>query len=165
MSEIHQAVFQSPLGPLVAEASDHALLRLNFSDDPFIKIKSEKHPILHQTVNELEAYFSGTLTVFSIPVSPAGTGFEQSIWQLLTRIPYGSTLSYKELSLQYGNLKAIRAVGKANGSNPIAIIIPCHRVIGSDGSLTGYAGGLERKRWLLNFEARTQPNSQLNLKL
>ncbi|NUQ81733.1 MAG: methylated-DNA--[protein]-cysteine S-methyltransferase [Bacteroidetes bacterium] len=165
MAVIHLAVIPSPLGPLVAEATDEALLRLTFIDQPPSVPRKEDHPVLQRVATELEAYFAGTLTVFSVPVSPAGTGFEQTIWSLLSRIPYGTTLSYKELSVQYGNLKAIRAVGKANGSNPIAILIPCHRVIGADGSLTGYAGGLERKRWLLDFEAKTFPGTQLNLEL
>jgi methylated-DNA-[protein]-cysteine S-methyltransferase len=101
---------------------------------------------------QLSAYFAGTLNEFDLPLQMQGTLFEQRIWEALKTIPYGLTMSYGELALQIGQPKASRAVGLANGRNPISIIVPCHRVIGANGKLTGYGGGIERKQWLLNHE-------------
>jgi methylated-DNA-[protein]-cysteine S-methyltransferase len=103
---------------------------------------------------QLKAFFEGKLRTFTIPMNQNGTEFQKKVWDLLYTIPYGKTISYNELAKQYGDIKAIRAVAAANGRNNIAIIIPCHRVIGSDRSLTGYAGGLWRKKWLLDHEAK-----------
>ncbi|PWH83823.1 cysteine methyltransferase [Algibacter marinivivus] len=102
---------------------------------------------------QLNEYFEGTRKEFDLKLNPSGTDFQKKIWTLLKSIPYGKTTSYLELSKQYGDVKAIRAVANANGKNPLWIIVPCHRVIGSDGSLTGYAGGLHRKKWLLEHES------------
>ena len=102
---------------------------------------------------QLDAYFAGELGAFDLPLAPHGTRFQQRVWEELTRIPYAETISYKELALRLGDQKLVRAVGLANGRNPLSIVIPCHRVIGADGSLVGYGGGLERKRWLLEHEA------------
>ncbi|MEO6741408.1 MAG: methylated-DNA--[protein]-cysteine S-methyltransferase, partial [Chthoniobacteraceae bacterium] len=107
---------------------------------------------LREARRQLEEYFAGTRQEFSIPLDAAGTEFQQSVWQTLRGIPYGATVSYGELARRIGNPRAVRAVGLANGRNPISIIVPCHRVIGADGSLTGYGGGLERKRFLLALE-------------
>ena len=101
---------------------------------------------------QLAAYFAGELTDFDLPLAPAGTGFQQRVWAALRTIPYGQTTSYGELAGQLGNPGASRAVGLANGRNPIAVVVPCHRVIGANGTLTGYGGGLDRKRWLLDHE-------------
>ncbi|MCB4807369.1 methylated-DNA--[protein]-cysteine S-methyltransferase [Tamlana sp. 62-3] len=109
--------------------------------------------VLQDCVIQLNEYFQGTRKQFSLKLNPEGTDFQKRIWKLLEQIPYGKTLSYLELSKQLGDIKAIRAVANANGKNPLWIVIPCHRVIGSDGSLTGYAGGLHRKQWLLNHES------------
>ncbi len=103
-------------------------------------------------IEQLDAYFAGQRTEFSVPVNPAGTAFQREVWDALRAIPYGSTSSYGELAARIGRPKAMRAVGLANGRNPIAIVIPCHRVIGADGSLTGYGGGLTNKRLLLELE-------------
>jgi methylated-DNA-[protein]-cysteine S-methyltransferase len=103
-------------------------------------------------VAQLDEYFAGRRTAFDMPLAPRGTPFQQRVWQLLREIPYGDTTSYGALARRLGSPEASRAVGLANGRNPIAIIIPCHRVVGSDGSLTGYGGGLDRKRWLLDHE-------------
>ncbi|MBO0838982.1 MAG: methylated-DNA--[protein]-cysteine S-methyltransferase, partial [Actinobacteria bacterium] len=103
---------------------------------------------------QLDAYFAGELTEFSLPLAPAGTQFQRQVWAALQQIPYGQTWSYGQLAEKIGNPAAVRAVGLANGRNPIAVVIPCHRVIGADGSLTGYGGGLDRKRFLLDLEAR-----------
>jgi methylated-DNA-[protein]-cysteine S-methyltransferase len=102
---------------------------------------------------QLEAYFAGELTEFDVPLAPAGSGFQLAVWAALTRIPYGETASYGEIAAEVGRPDAVRAVGSTNGRNPIAVIIPCHRVIGADGTLVGYGGGLPRKRLLLELEA------------
>lgn len=114
----------------------------------------DHHPLLEETILQLKDYFEGKLRSFNIPMSQIGTQFQKKVWDLLYAIPYGKTISYNDLAKQYGDIKAIRAVASANGRNNIAIIIPCHRVIGSDRSLTGYAGGLWRKKWLLEHEAK-----------
>ena len=109
--------------------------------------------LLEDCVIQLQEYFEGTRTHFDLILNPVGTDFQQSVWKQLQLIPFGKTISYLELSKQLAAVKAIRAVANANGKNPLWIIIPCHRVIGSDGSLTGYAGGLHRKQWLLEHES------------
>lgn len=114
---------------------------------------------LQDCVYQLNEYFEGTRKQFSLKLNPKGTDFQQNIWRLLQTIPYGKSLSYLNLSKKFGDVKAIRAVANANGKNPLWIIIPCHRVIGSDGSLTGYAGGLHRKQWLLNHESPVKQQS------
>jgi methylated-DNA-[protein]-cysteine S-methyltransferase len=108
---------------------------------------------LEDCVIQLNEYFAGERTLFDLKLNPEGTTFQKQVWNALQTIPYGKTLSYLELSKQLGDVKAIRAVANANGKNPLWIIVPCHRVIGSDGSLTGYAGGLHRKQWLLEHES------------
>lgn len=109
-------------------------------------------PLLKQAKSQLDNYFAGKLKVFSIPLAPNGTSFQQKVWQLLQQIPYGETRTYGQLATQAGNPKASRAVGMANNRNPLPIFIPCHRVIGANGTLTGYAGGLDVKQILLNIE-------------
>lgn len=112
---------------------------------------------LQDCVQQLQDYFSGTLKNFNLKLKPEGTSFQKKVWNELQNIPFGKTITYLELSKRLGDIKAIRAVASANGKNPIWIVVPCHRVIGSDGSLTGYAGGLHRKQWLLEHES---PNKQ-----
>lgn len=107
---------------------------------------------LQECAHQLNEYFEGERTQFDLKLNPEGTEFQQKVWRALQTIPYGKTCSYLELSKQLGDVKAIRAVANANGKNPLWIVVPCHRVIGSDGSLTGYAGGLHRKKWLLDHE-------------
>lgn len=114
---------------------------------------------LHECVRQLEDYFIRERTEFDLKLNPKGTDFQKKVWQQLSSIPYGKSISYLDLSKQIGDLKAIRAVASANGKNPLWIIIPCHRVIGSDGSLVGYAGGLGRKKWLLNHESAARQQS------
>ena len=115
---------------------------------------------LADVVAQLDAYFAGTLTDFDLPMAMSGTDFQRRVWAGLCEIPYGETISYGELARWVGNPKASRAVGLANGRNPIAIVVPCHRVIGADGSLTGYGGGLDRKVWLLEHEATHRNGSR-----
>lgn len=114
---------------------------------------------LEDAVYQLDDYFKGTREQFDLTLNPEGTEFQQRVWKALLDIPYGKTLSYLELSKKLGDVKAIRAVAAANGKNPLWIIVPCHRVIGSDGSLTGYAGGLHRKKWLLDHESPVKQQS------
>ncbi|MEO8461263.1 MAG: methylated-DNA--[protein]-cysteine S-methyltransferase, partial [Dokdonella sp.] len=113
---------------------------------------------------QIEAYFAGDLTEFDLPLRPHGTDFQLSVWDELTRIPYGETISYVELARRIGRPKASRAVGAANGANPLALIVPCHRVIGANGTLTGYGGGLPTKRYLLDHERRYMPQPALELR-
>lgn len=147
------AYHSSPLGILKLECSKEHLQAVVFSGEEESK-QTEEHPLLQACITQLDDYFSGTRKVFELPLQQSGTEFQQKVWDLLYKIPYGKTISYQELSKQYGNLKAIRAVASANGKNNLAIIVPCHRVIGSNQSLTGYAGGLWRKKWLIEHEAR-----------
>lgn len=120
------------------------------SNEPLTDIIPEE---LEECATQLQEYFAGTRQTFSFKMNPQGTDFQKRIWELLLEIPYGKTTTYLELSKIYGDTKAIRAVANANGKNPLWIAIPCHRVIGTDGSLTGYAGGLHRKQWLLEHES------------
>ena len=108
--------------------------------------------LLREARRQLQAYFAGRLETFDLPLAPNGTDFQRRVWSALTTIPFGTTISYADLARRLSNAAAVRAVGAANGRNPIPIIVPCHRVIGSDGSLTGFGGGLNRKRWLLEHE-------------
>lgn len=128
---------------------------LNSNEEVSVIIPEE----LQDCVYQLKEYFNGERKHFSIKLNPQGTEFQKRVWEELQIIPYGKTLSYLELSKQLGDLKAIRAVANANGKNPLWIIVPCHRVIGSDGSLTGYAGGLHRKQWLLEHESHYKQQS------
>jgi methylated-DNA-[protein]-cysteine S-methyltransferase len=151
--------YNSPIGPLSIEGSNDGISKISFvplrpDHSEFISEGRTLHRIIEQCMGELDEYFAGTRTTFSIPLDPHGTSFEKKIWDALCRLEYGTTCSYLDIARIVNNPKAIRAVGRANGANPIAIVVPCHRVVGSDGSLVGYAGELWRKRWLLDHEAR-----------
>jgi methylated-DNA-[protein]-cysteine S-methyltransferase len=146
----------SPVGDLLLTSDDSALTRLLFSPftlDP--TWSTERSAVLDETVTQLAAYFAGERTDFDLPLAPAGTPFQLRVWEALREIAYATTINYGQLALRVGNVKASRAVGLANGRNPISIVVPCHRVIGANGSLTGYGGGLDRKRTLLDLERRT----------
>ena len=142
--------WQSPTGLLEIQASDEGLRAVSFMSN--ILIEEEKNIHNQLTINQLKEYFAGKRKVFDLTYDLEGTDFQKRVWYELLKIPFGKTQSYMDVTVALGDRKAIRAVGTANGANKIAIIIPCHRVIGSDGSLTGYAGGMERKKWLLDFE-------------
>ena len=150
--ELFTSYLDSPLGIIKISCTDTEVTAIAFTEAQ----KEDGHSNnLSQTVEQqLVEYFDGTRKTFDFPFQQSGTLFQSKVWDLLHQIPYGKTLSYKDLSKQYGDLKAIRAVAAANGRNNIAIVIPCHRVIGSNATLTGYAGGLWRKKWLLDHEAR-----------
>lgn len=157
--------FFTPLGPMLAGATPEGVCLLEFAN----RIRFEKeisnlktllnaeilpgrNVHLDQLETELQEYFAGTRRTFTVQLYTPGNNFAQSVWNSLLKIPYGRTLSYKEQAAMMKNPKAIRAIASANGRNRLAIIVPCHRVIGSDGSLTGYAGGIDKKKWLLQFE-------------
>jgi len=146
----------SPVGSLEIASSEHGIRSLSFCDYRLSQ-DSENLPEVHKTcIEQLNQYFSGTLKVFSQDLIPEGTEFQMKVWQYLSKIPFGSTTSYSAVAESLGDLAAIRAVASAIGKNKIAIIIPCHRVIGSDGSMTGFAGGIPRKEWLLQHEGALQ---------
>lgn len=157
--------FTSPIGPMFACASRKGVCLLEFTDRRMLETEFKdlrkrlnavilpgENPHLNHVQSEIQEYFSGKRKRFTVLLHAPGTDFQKSVWKILEGIPYGETRSYKQQAITLGNLKAIRAVASANGHNRISIIIPCHRVIGSDGSLTGYGGGLHRKKWLLDFE-------------
>ena len=152
MNEINifNSHLETPIGWLHIVASAVGLRQVYFSEAPPSVSNENVHTEAAKA--QLAAYFEGKRQVFDLIFDWTGTAFQQRVWQQLLEIPFGKTLSYSALSQKMGDIKAIRAVGTANGANPIAIIVPCHRVIGSDGSLTGYAGGLHRKKWLLDLE-------------
>lgn len=151
MANIYYTTIHSPVGFLKITTDNVALLSVGFSDQ--YSESDNYHPeILKNTVSQLIEYFNGTRTVFSLNLNPEGTEFQKRVWQLVESIRFGQTVSYLDLALLSGSENNTRAVGHANGKNPIPIIIPCHRVIGSSGKMTGYAGGIERKKWLLLHE-------------
>ena len=144
--------WKSPIGYMILEEEDGLLIRISFSDRLSDRME-ETTPLLLKTIKQLEEYFGGQRRIFDLPLNPQGTEFQKKVWSALEEIPYGETRSYKEIAVRVGNPAACRAVGMANNRNPIAIIIPCHRVIGANGDLTGYAGGLDIKRRLLAIES------------
>ncbi len=159
---------------MLAAANDEGLCLLEFTDRPALpkelgdlkrllnaEIVSEEHILIDEAQKQLDEYFQGKRKEFSIKLKTPGTEFQKKVWSVLQEIPFGKTRTYKEQALILGNLKSIRAVGKANGENRIAIIIPCHRVIGANGDLVGYGGGLWRKHYLLEFESKV--NNQFSL--
>jgi methylated-DNA-[protein]-cysteine S-methyltransferase len=143
----------SPIGELLLVSDGRALTRLEMSPHEPPAGGRRDPGSLREAEAQLCAYFAGELTDFDVPLAPAGSGFQLAVWAALTRIPYGETASYGEIAAEVGRPDAVRAVGATNGRNPIAVIIPCHRVIGADGTLVGYGGGLPRKRQLLELEA------------
>ena len=147
-----ECFINSPLGitKITGDIDGISSISVLDSDEQLTTVIPE---VLQDCAYQLQEYFEGKRQNFDLKINPSGTDFQKNIWQLLTAIPYGKTTSYLELSKKFGDSKAIRAVANANGKNPLWIVIPCHRVIGSDGSLVGYAGGLHRKKWLLAHES------------
>lgn len=149
--------FDSPVGPLMLATTDAGLHALEFGESRHpvrrdARWQQGDHPLLQRARAQLDAYFAGTLRDFDVPLAPQGTAFQCEVWEALTTIPYGRTLGYGELAARIGKPSAVRAVGAANGRNPLSIFVPCHRVIGADGTLTGYGGGLPTKEFLLSLE-------------
>jgi len=159
---VFYTTIESPVGLLLLAGDERGLRRVSFENGkhlapPRMDWKLDKEPF-SEVIRQLQAYFRGELKEFDLPLAMEGTEFQLRVWNALRAIPYGETISYARLAERIGNPKAVRAVGLANGSNPIPIIVPCHRVIGSDGSLTGFGGGLSTKKMLLELE-----NKQLSL--
>lgn len=148
---MEQAHIKTPLGITLIEGDENGIVKIWVLNDdvPLSKVIPD---VLQDAVQQIQEYFEGKRTDFNFMLNPQGTDFQKKVWKALLEIPFGKTTSYQELSIKLGDVKAIRAVASANGKNPLWIIVPCHRVIGSDGSLTGYAGGLWRKKWLLEHE-------------
>lgn len=152
MENIYSANYQSAIGILRISASDNALISLEFVNEATTPGPEKSNRVIEKTIDQLNQYFSGMRHDFDLELDPRGTQFQKRVWEKLTEIPYGKTVSYSDIALRLGDKGAVRAVGLANKKNPIAIIIPCHRVIGTDGKLIGYAGGIHRKEWLLRHE-------------
>jgi len=149
----------SPIGPIRLIAGLDALtgvfmMKHKYGPDAFPPEERGESALLDEGARQLSAYFEGSLRNFDLPLAPEGSDFQRQVWDELVKIPYGETISYLTVAKRIGDARHVRAVGTANGRNPISIIIPCHRVVGSDGSLVGYGGGLDRKRWLLDHETR-----------
>jgi methylated-DNA-[protein]-cysteine S-methyltransferase len=155
---LRRTTFDSPLGPLLLVSDGRALRGLHFSRRPSpadrVDTLDAGDGLLAEARGQVEEYLRGERRTFDLPLALEGTAFQRSVWNELCRIPFGATVSYRDVAVRIGAPSAVRAVGLANGANPVAIIVPCHRVIGSDGRLTGYGGGLPNKRWLLDLEAR-----------
>jgi len=155
-------VIESPIGKLKLVASDKGLVAILWENDSPRRVRlselvaDEQHPVIVETERQLGEYFAGRRKAFSVALDMRGTRFQKDVWEALLAIPFGETRSYGRLAKQLGNPQATRAVGAANGRNPISIIVPCHRVIGSSGKLTGFAGGLETKANLLSLEERDE---------
>lgn len=148
----------SPVGPLTLVAAEAGLQELRWGDEhPADATDAPDHPVLQQAIAQLAAYFEGERTTFDLPLDMQGTPFQKAVWDLLLTIPYGETTTYGALAESLGDPGKARAVGLANGKNPVSIIVPCHRVIGSSGALTGFAGGLDTKAFLLRLERRVKP--------
>ena len=150
---IYFLTINSPVGILMLASDDTHLKSVSF-DAEFVAEAPFLPDVLSLVRNQLQEYFDGSRQQFNLPLAPEGTHFQHLVWNRLTEVPYGSTMSYNEIARSLGSENASRAVGMANGRNPIPLIIPCHRIIGQNGKLTGYAGGLERKKWLLLHEQK-----------
>lgn len=150
MEKLYYGYYKSPIGNLRIVVDESSLVVLDFNEDE--KKQSDEHRYINEVKNQLDEYFKGTRKLFDLNIKINGTDFQNKVWNELTKIPYGETISYKELATRIGNDKACRAVGNANNKNKISIVIPCHRVVGSNKKLVGYAGGLDKKEWLINHE-------------
>ena len=152
------ALYSSPIGEIIITASEKGIVSLEFEkiNSPLLwrGVRGEANQHTDNCLQQLHEYFSGNRKQFELQFDFQGTEFQKRVWSELLKVPYGKTVSYAYIAKATGDSKAVRAVGNANGKNKIAIIVPCHRVIGSDGSLTGYAGGMSRKKWLLDFEQK-----------
>lgn len=152
--------FESPVGRLKLVADEDALVAILWEDDSEDRVRlpamkrSADHKVLCKAEKQLEEYFAGRRTTFELPLKPLGTEFQKKVWSALKNIPFGETRNYGQLAREIGSAKASRAVGAANGKNPLSIVVPCHRVIGANGKLTGFAGGLKAKKILLDLESR-----------
>ena len=159
---VDTCVYPSPIGRLALNADEQGVSSIRYLDNGVADSNATRKAVadsLRLLVEELDSYFDGELQQFTCKLNPQGTEFQQSVWRQLLRIPYGATASYGEIATDIGKPKACRAVGRANNRNPIPIVIPCHRVIGSDARLVGYAGGMWKQQWLLEHEGVLLPTS------
>jgi methylated-DNA-[protein]-cysteine S-methyltransferase len=156
MSETEKYTYLSPLGPLLIETIEDQIVRLSFSDT-IAETAGFSAALKERLTFQLDEYFAGRLYQFDLPLRPDGTDFQKQVWNKLLSIPYGNQLTYLELASHLGNRNLLRAVGGANSKNPVAIFVPCHRVIGTNRKLVGYAGGIWRKKWLLQHEETHNP--------
>lgn len=154
LENVFKAYYESEPGLIEITAGETGIITLYFTKKKSnLKSDSKSFPVhLKDCIRQLDEYFKGKRITFDLPLIISGTDFQKKVWNELKKIPFGKTASYKEIALKAGNIKAVRAIGNANNKNKIAVIIPCHRVIGSDGKLSGYAGGVKRKKWLLEHE-------------
>ena len=160
--DLETTYYKSPIGTAEIVGDKNGIQSISVLDENFstrFEVTKDISECMQDCVTQLDEYFKGDRTEFNLKLNPKGTSFQQSVWNELNNIPFGKTRTYLEQTKQIGDPKAIRAVASANGKNPIWIVIPCHRVIGSDGSLTGYAGGIWRKKWLLNHESPVKQQS------
>ena len=151
----YYCIHNSPIGKLLILGREDMVTEIRFENSWTTKDTADyslNNTVFAQTISQLNEYFKGTRKIFTVPIAPIGTIFQKTVWRQLTKIPYGTTLSYGDIAEQINNPKGCRAVGMANGKNPIPIIIPCHRVIGKNGTLTGFGGGIDVKQQLLNIE-------------
>ena len=154
MSKLHKLDYESPIGVIEIIGTDEAIYSIMFSEEDSVtnRMQAETPASLVDCYDQIEQYFKGERHEFTFPYNFEGTDFQKSVWNALTKVSCAETVSYKDIAVSIGNEKAVRAVGTANGKNKLSIVIPCHRIIGSNGKLTGYAGGLWRKEWLLQHE-------------
>ena len=154
LENVFKAYYESEPGLIEITAGETGIITLYFTKKKSnLKSDSKSFPVhLKDCIRQLDEYFKGKRMTFDLPLIISGTDFQKKVWNELKKIPFGKTASYKEIALKAGNIKAVRAIGNANNKNKIAVIIPCHRVIGSDGKLSGYVGGVKRKKWLLEHE-------------
>ncbi|RZA03247.1 MAG: methylated-DNA--[protein]-cysteine S-methyltransferase [Sphingobacteriaceae bacterium] len=157
------AYYRTPVGFAKIIAEDGFITAISITDNDEAIIEEPESAVLKMAIDQLDEYFAGKRKTFDLPIKQSGTVFQQQVWQQLLNIDYGTTISYAQLSNQMKSPLAIRAIAAANGKNSLWIVVPCHRVIGSDGSLTGYAGGLWRKQWLLEHEATTLGIGQIKM--
>ena len=155
--------YRTPVGIAKITSEDDFITAISITDKEDIIIETPEAGVLKMAIDQLDEYFAGKRKKFDLPIKQSGTDFQQQVWQQLLNIDYGTTISYAQLSNQMKSPLAIRAIAAANGKNSLWIVVPCHRVIGSDGSLTGYAGGLWRKQWLLEHEATTLGVGQIKM--
>lgn len=161
LENVFKAYYESEPGLIEITAGETGIITLYFTKKKSnLKSDSKSFPVhLKDCIRQLDEYFKGKRMTFDLPLIISGTYFQMKVWNELKKIPFGKTASYKEIALKAGNIKAVRAIGNANNKNKIAVIIPCHRVIGSDGKLSGYAGGVKRKKWLLEHERNSLINN------
>ena len=149
----YKMLYNAPMGKMVIISNGDAIIEIDhLNTEP--ELTENPDSLCLETARQLDEYFAGQRTSFDLPLEPKGTDFQRKAWVALTSIPYGETISYGEQAKRMDNPKAVRAVGGANGKNPFSIVVPCHRVIGANGTLTGYTGGMNRKEWLLSFELK-----------